>query len=525
MLREFRKLERQLLGAKGAAKLEESAGSRERREKLHSFILHLEETVQQIEEGCNLEAEKDASGVTAQRDEATKTEDEENVQRLEEHILTNLLPVKIRLKKQLAAQQGATRNPPGMPAPRRGSLQPTNLGKGTFAAAAEERRKQAEAAQLAAQEREQEIKRASDSSQFGKPLGGGGSSLTQKLHGATLGSKHRTHGHGVGSATSTSSTIDEAASQTPKILYAGMVPQSTQHKSSLNAASGAHDLIVQDSNFVESRPDIGEADSNPALVMVSVAPAPSATDQQVPVAPKTRGSQPNFTPTMEEDTVPFHSPEGVEMGKNPHDDISISEDERRKLRKKRRRRKLMRLANRREKERQLQVAAQQAQAAQGAVKPVAGRKKSTASKPPGKNGPKSVEYMCALCSETYTSTCDYNPWWALAQHECPKCRKMQVGYLVFASTIYLLLFLLISLFGLRFHGLTFLPRLMQSITIQLCWRMLTTIMGEVRRLLLLQVQRRRSRLSTLRSLRWDSLVRPERITCSLMVWTRIQDQS
>ena len=52
MLREFEKLERQLLGAR---KTEESAASRERREKLHSFILHLSETIQQIEKGYELD--------------------------------------------------------------------------------------------------------------------------------------------------------------------------------------------------------------------------------------------------------------------------------------------------------------------------------------------------------------------------------------------------------------------------------------------------------------------------------------
>jgi hypothetical protein len=432
MLREFRKLERQLLGAKGAAKLEESAGSRERREKLHSFILHLEETVQQIDEGCALEEEKDASGATSQKDEASKAEDDENVQRLEEHILTNLLPVKIRLKKQLAAQQGATKNPPGMPAPRRGSLQPTNLGKGTFAAAAEERRKQAEAAQLAAQEKEHAMRRVSDPSQFGKPLGGGGSSLTQKLHGATLGSIQRTHGHGVGTAASGSLTSDEAVPQTPRILYAGMVPQSTQHKSSLTAASGVHELVVQDPNFMESRPDIGAADSKLAPIHISMAVAPNVEVQPALVAAVTKGL-PRLAPTLNsppDAPVPSLAPESVENVEKHDEDMYLSDDERKRLRKKRRKRKLMRLADRREKERQLQVAVQQAQAAQGATKPLASRKKSAASKPPGKKGPKAVEYMCALCSETYSSTCDYNPWWALSQHECPKCRKMQASHVV-----------------------------------------------------------------------------------------------
>lgn len=448
MLREFRKLERQLLGAKGAAQLEESAGSRERREKLHSFILHLEDTVRQIEVGCSIEsghveprgdegaATDDTSGELG--DETVKKniaeasalssltkEKEETVQKLEEHILANLLPVKIRLKKQLAAQQGATRNPPGMPAPRRGSLQPSSatLGKGTFAAAAEERRKQAEAARAAEEERA--LRRASDPSQFGKPLAGAGSSLTQKLHGATLGSKQRIHGHGVGS-----SSIPAGSGDTPsperKILYAGMVPQSTQHQSSLNAASGVHELVVEDPNFKESCPDTEETD-----VASRQSPPPSASlsatvdaGPHVKTNPKTADSKRKDPPSP----IPALTAETDENPKKPHEDFALSDEERRKLRKKRRKRKLQRIAKRREKERQRQLALQQqAQATQGNAKAAAARKKSASGKPQGKKkGPKSVEYMCALCSEAYSSTCDYNPWWALAQHECPKCRKMQV---------------------------------------------------------------------------------------------------
>ncbi|KAL3913931.1 MAG: hypothetical protein SGARI_000398 [Bacillariaceae sp.] len=266
MLREFRKLERQLLGAKGAAQLEESAGSRERREKLHSFILHLEDTVRQIEHGCKLENEGKsvvdagkAAAANGATDEASKKqlaeqsalsnltkekEEEENVQKLEEHILANLLPVKIRLKKQLAAQQGATQNPAGMPA-RRGSLQPPTAarGKGTFAEAAEKRRKQAEAARLAAQEQqERSARRVSDPTQFGKPLGGGGSSLTRNLHGATLGSSQRAHGHGVGAAQTPEEESEGTATGERKILYAGLVPGSSQQKSGLSAAAGVHDM-------------------------------------------------------------------------------------------------------------------------------------------------------------------------------------------------------------------------------------------------------------------------------------------
>jgi hypothetical protein len=84
MLREFRKLERQLLGAKGnGTGIEESAGSRERREKLHSFILHLEDTIRQVEVGCRLEREGKSTIVSS-------TGEEERQQAANSAALTNL---------------------------------------------------------------------------------------------------------------------------------------------------------------------------------------------------------------------------------------------------------------------------------------------------------------------------------------------------------------------------------------------------------------------------------------------------
>jgi len=40
--------------------------------------------------------------------------------------------------------------------------------------------------------------------------------------------------------------------------------------------------------------------------------------------------------------------------------------------------------------------------------------------------PKSVEYQCSLCAETYTSTSTFNSWWALTRENCPKCGKLQI---------------------------------------------------------------------------------------------------
>lgn len=357
---EFRKLEKQLVGARGGGggngegssgdcstapsaantTTTESPASRERREKLHSFIVHLEDTIQQIKDGCKAESDAAAATssttdgdveTTATADEAANDNDngndaaaatdtaasskakrdfadsaaltkltrekeqEETVQKLEEHILANLLPVKVRLTKQLAAQQGATRNPAGMPTSARGprpSAAAISGGKGTFAAAAEERRKREEAARgAAARGAQQDSSAASSSSSaaaaaaesttnpplqppsapsiLGKPLKGGGSSLTARLHGATLGSKSRTAGHGVGQAepavqsprsprnmtkvasTTTEDSFDSTAGESGqppkrKILFAGMTPGSEQVSSSVSAAQGAHKMVVTD---------------------------------------------------------------------------------------------------------------------------------------------------------------------------------------------------------------------------------------------------------------------------------------
>jgi hypothetical protein len=442
MLIEFRKLERQLLGAKGAAQIEESAGSRERREKLHSFILHLEDTIRQIEEGCKLEAEGKsfvdvANSQSSQIAESSaltnmtkEKEAEDSVQKLEEHILANLLPVKVRLKKQLAAQQGATRNPVGMPVPRRGSLTAAAApgGKGTFAAAAELRRKQAEAARLEAQEQEQNTRHVSDPTQFGSQLKGGGSSLTRNLHGTTLGSKQRTYGHGVGAP---EKPEDEVPNN--RILYAGMVPGSTQHKSGVAAATGVHDMVIENPSLI---PEVAQHyEQISETTILSGVSVPLATIQEVapvkPVPEVKLGPIPKVAPppTAQPGTVVITAPYQPKKENETVDKTKLSEEERRKLRKKRRKRKLLRIAKRRERDRQRQVALnQQAHATHSSLKvPGGARKKTVLGKGQGrKKGPRAVEYICAQCNDPYNSTCDYNPWWALAQQECPKCRKVQV---------------------------------------------------------------------------------------------------
>jgi len=486
MLREFRKLERQLLGAKGAQQLEESVGSRERREKLHSFILHLEDTIRQIEIGCKLEVDgscttvenidvaggaimkngmnegsisatstgkcsNNASDTTSSTNDAAakeakkqlaqesalsnltkEKEEEETVQKLEEHILANLLPVKVRLKKQLAAQQGATQNPPGMPAMRRGALQPssTTRGKGTFVEAAEKKRKHAESLRLAAQvQHERQVRSVSDPTQFGKPLSGVGSSLTKKLHGSTLGSKNRRTGHGVGSSI-ISKDVPER-----KILHAGMVPKSTQQKSGLSAASGAHD-IIQTPNQNNNKPN-----NKPATVALAASIGGKSTPAQIlQVSTKVTAiaGKPKRTIVCKMEPKTSAAPTTIACDVAEQNKLAIassgsplSEEDKLKFKKHRRLRKLKRLKRRRERElarQQLPKSQQQLpNNTQSAPNPAMGRKKAGHGKVgQKKKGPRVVEYICSQCSEAYSSTCDFNPWWALAQHKCPKCQKTQI---------------------------------------------------------------------------------------------------
>jgi len=396
MLREFEKLERQLLGAR---KTEESAASRERREKLHSFILHLTETIQQIEKGCELEeAGKSTLPATQKRGEAgtdhtlqdtapteppltgkvTGKEEEENVQKLEEHILANLLPVKVRLKKQLAAQQGAKHNPATMP--HRGALTTPAAGT-TFADSA---RRQQEAAMAQQQDSVTALPAApvaADETQFGKPLVKG-SSLTKKLHGPTLGSSERAHGDGVGASSKTNQ-------EQKKKYVGGLAVGSAQMESSFDAASNVHKIVIQEPALVLQNQGVGEE---------AVSTQPTEKESTVQKA----------------STVDEASNKPAIMVQYPNDGsscIGSSGERRRKLRRKKR--KKMRLKE------QVKAAAAEKREMEN------GRKQKTAKK--SHRGPRHVEYMCALCNEVYNSTCDYNPWWALSQHDCPKCRKRQVS--------------------------------------------------------------------------------------------------
>jgi hypothetical protein len=425
MLREFQKLERQLLGAKTAvgAAASESVASRERREKLHSFIQHLEDTIQQIITGVELEAsgqstfKPDARDTSALSEHVSREkEEEEAVQKIEEHILANLLPVKVRLKKQLAAQQGAKHNPAGMPTARGGLIlgqaETAQQGKATFLSKVEERR----------------------SSLLGATtLHGGGSNLTQKLHGPPAG----------GSASQTepdaedvkdTSTLGKSPSA-KKILYAGLALGSEQILSSVQAANAVHKVEIQDRALIQVRSNVflvlhesssqvnTPTSADYAKLKLSTLTTDESDDLPLPESGDEETALSDDYDCDEPDHI--YSQHGTQLSLAAHAAI-LSYEEKRKARKKRRKKKKLLLLKQQEQQEQQQ---QQVPVVVASTASVPKRKKVVK-----KRGPQNVEYMCALCNEVYNSTCEYNPWWALTQHECPKCNKMQVrnvkGYVI-----------------------------------------------------------------------------------------------
>jgi len=45
---------------------------------------------------------------------------------------------------------------------------------------------------------------------------------------------------------------------------------------------------------------------------------------------------------------------------------------------------------------------------------------------PNPRKPRTADYTCSLCSEDYQVYVDSNPWWAVYNHECPKCKQSQI---------------------------------------------------------------------------------------------------
>lgn len=488
MHREFKKLERQLLGAKTTAKnLTESAGSKERREKLHNFIVHLEDTINQVQMGCSLEEQgKSTVGVTvpssgdmtidqpqqktselktqdvieelsAEEEEAKKEfarssaltkltrakEEEESVQKLEEHILANLLPVKERLAKQLAAQQGATKNPVGMPVNRRG-LQPPGISKQATSSHHSGVTSTANATLSTNPECSRGPLHPSSSgpsatiSQYGQPLGGG-SSLTQKLHGKTLGSTTPRSSNIDGETSVNSKNISVNQSER-KVIYAGMTPGSRQVQSGVSAAAGVHDLVIENETY--KKPNSISSTQPSATVSI---PPPPPEPQSAAVQASLGTTRPIQTPgqnSIGAVTLPYRPAPVVKSGPVPVKGKTVPpvNSVTRPMMMKKVAKEPMDTSQVRQRIGKIDTNVMQKtrqKSTESSHFSVAAPGPSTrqisksapiskASNTGQKKGPTTVEYMCALCNETYKATSEYNPWWALQSHECAKCGKTQI---------------------------------------------------------------------------------------------------
>lgn len=225
MLREFEKLESQLLQGGGNGEftnVDNDSAQKSRREKLRAFIVHITDVKSQLKSITSVDETK---GKGSHTDSATAAE-------LEQHILTSLLPVKDRLKKQLMSNNSAASAPKTK----------NGLANGTFAASAAKKYQQSQTSSTTPN---------SVGSVFGKPLGGshGGSSLTQKLHGRTLGSANRRYGAGVGQ--------HDGKKEVPRqVQYAGMTSRVVgrmDESSKSNESTGASGS-TEDSNQVVMPP-------------------------------------------------------------------------------------------------------------------------------------------------------------------------------------------------------------------------------------------------------------------------------
>ncbi len=497
MLVEFRKLERQLLGAPAAsAKMQqqkpEAAGSKERREKLHGFILHLEDTIRQVSEGCQLEKKRNSASSIKEGEEEKKSSDaspqkqvslptaeftaaeaslshlppekekEESVQRLEEHILANLLPVKVRLTRQLAAQKGATRNPATAP------VKPGAPAAGTGSSFADAEAKQNAKERLYQQQQPQQQQKPSPS-QFGKPIAQAGSSLTARLHGKTLGAG--------ASAAKGQSPVPEAAAAAPpnkrRILYAGIAPGSSQVSSSVNAVAGIHPGLIDDgaakasSLAEEERKRMKRLEESAARVALGTGVAQTATatalnaSKHVPIPSTMLKSPPEGPATLAARAQAVAIPQPVAQTKAPpplvakpkkphlppnYDDPSLSAGQVSNLRfkearwrqhKRRRERRRQRLEGRGNYSSSIQQTHRMHPSSAGQSSVPSSINASSipgtvvngvnmAPKQNGFHGPRTVEYVCSMCNEGYPSNSDANPWWVLTSQECPKCGKVQI---------------------------------------------------------------------------------------------------
>mmetsp|Transcript_23482 Transcript_23482/g.48876 ORF Transcript_23482/g.48876 Transcript_23482/m.48876 type:complete len:788 (+) Transcript_23482:160-2523(+) len=396
MVAAFDKLERELRVIPGSEKTKDQIKDAEQRHtKLLTFIKHLRRAQDQLLSGA-------APGQNEEHEAAL----------LEKALSEKLMPVYERLKKQKGDSKGAKTNPKGAPVNHpvfNNAFKVANNGPPISV-----------------------VKAGPPApSIFGAPLKGG-SFLTQKLHGSTLGSDARRYGDGVGTNTpvldNTTTKTQQHAKRQRHVLHGGMTPGSETVMMPPPFIAGLSDRRATASPTRSTLKTAGEAAAAASRVVVSERKINTANVNNL--GHSGQGSSGSDARDGKNESAPVASfsdlaPRGRHSmnrltkesygnsGSTSHESFSTTIEQ-----------ELLRghlpqqVLNLGEKEFPLHPP-------KAVKKP---RKKRRKESPPViiHNQVNDVEYLCAECDELYTTTTTANPWWVVVREECPKCHKLQI---------------------------------------------------------------------------------------------------
>ncbi|GMH49843.1 hypothetical protein TrRE_jg10597 [Triparma retinervis] len=405
---------------------EEIATAEKRHTKLVTFIKHLKKAQEKLLNGPS-----------------TANEVEEAKQ-LEVSVRDRLLPVYMRLKKQKGDSQGAKTNPKGAPV-NHPLFKMANGGPPITMV---------------------KTRPPPAPTMFGAPLKGG-SFLTQKLHGSTLGSSARRYGYGVGSTTpihdNTSTKLPQQSSQKEvqqrqqrQIFRGGMAPGSETVLMPPPSIKGLGDIqrrgIVGATPKNQQTPMMTTSTGGPrelaaaaASAAASAAAAAGAAAAAAAAAAVVNMNIGNLGPSLGHEksanggnslapeidlertcsTFSDLAPQGstsmerISSKESPevdsHDDrvsIMIEQD----------------LLREHIPQQMLEVRGRKfpLNPPKNLKKPRKKRRKEAQSQMEAHNQVNNVEYLCSECNDLYSTTTTANPWWVVTREDCPKCHKSQI---------------------------------------------------------------------------------------------------
>ncbi|GMH83012.1 hypothetical protein TL16_g09454 [Triparma laevis f. inornata] len=414
MIKEFNSLEADLRTIPNPNQTQQQIDSAvQRHTKLVLFLKHLKQAGDMLESGPM----------------GGKEDEEGEARDLEKRIKEKFIPVYNRLVKQREDSRKASKAPPpGHIEPRPANLvqaESSALPVSSSSMSAPPLHSTANVASAP----------ADASSIFNKPLKGG-SSLTQKLHGSSLGSVDRRHGSGVGSTTPVHSNAPR------RILTAGMAPGSekvlmpppsiggAERGAKIDAPQGAQVAAPSAGYAAAHHPDNlhdhGGGDNDDEVDMDD-----SDDDMSTSMNDEGEGSSPQdvnskLNPMGSSPINPhnpaftFSSPAAAK--KNPHKSSGSLEE----------------MNNWVETDILRPHFSQVQQVGEHMIsvdnippnplvkKPKKKRKKEPRYAGPSTTTPKAVDYTCFECNEIYPGQATANPWWLVGRQQCPKCMKDQI---------------------------------------------------------------------------------------------------